>query len=113
MYYSISFNKVIKWLPNAKNPKKFNTLGDESFIVCYKPNNQTIIAIGSTGTYHLIDKNYWDERCRLINKMSQEERKHGKNFSNGINRNFGPTVPALCRAYCEEHLNVTKDCIIK
>ena len=100
MIQSVDFETMNAWLPDALHPKKYDLLGRESFVVCYAPDINHIVAIGSNGDKRCFTKEVWAKICNYLDNLLPNEREHGYNFTQW---KFGPTVPALCRAYCECH----------
>ena len=109
MFRSIDFRMIVDWLPSPMHPKRILTLGGHSFIVCYRADVNTIIVIGSTGSYKAIDSVFWEEVCDKINYMREHDpgnMERGRFYTECSDRNFGPSVPDICREYCiENNLN--------
>lgn len=106
MFRAIDFETIMAWLPDSLRPQRIPTLGGESFIVCYRASVDTMIVIGSNGKYKPIDIIFWQEICAIITEMrakNPDNIERGIFYTNGSDRNFGPSVPAICRQYCIEN----------
>lgn len=98
-FRSVPFSEMVKWL---KKPRRVPTLGRRSYIDASSPTADAIHIVGKNGGQADIDQTYWDYVCRVIDNLNPETRHIAKNYNQLKNYYFSPSVPALCRAYCEE-----------
>ena len=101
-FISIEFDDMVKWLGINQEAKRVPTLGYRSYIDASAPDAKTIRIIGKKGRIKNIDRNFWCMVCKVIDKTKPELRRFTKNYNQLPNYYFTPSVPALCRAYCEE-----------
>lgn len=98
-FHSVPFSEMVKWL---KEPKRVPTLGRRSYIDASAPNAQTIRIVGKNGGQAELDRAYWDYVREVIDRTVPERRHVTTNYNRLRGYRFSPSVPALCRAYCEE-----------
>lgn len=98
-FHSVPFSEMVKWL---KEPKRVPTLGRRSYIDASSPKASSIHIVGKNGGQADLDQSYWDYVCRSIDNTAPNARHIAKNYNQLKNYYFSPSVPALCRAYCEE-----------
>lgn len=98
-FRSVAFSEMAKWL---KEPRRVPTLGRRSYIDASSPNTSTIHIVGKNGGQADLDRAYWDYVCEAIDRTAPDRRHIAKNYNQLKNYYFSPSVPALCRAYCEE-----------
>jgi hypothetical protein len=102
MFNSVPFNEIVKWLGIGQPAKRVPTLGRRSYIDASAPNSKTIHIVGKNGGQADLDRAYWDYVCEVIDRTAPDRRHITTNYSQLQNYRFSPSVPALCRAYCEE-----------
>ena len=102
MFNSVPFNDMVNWLGIGQPAKRVPTLGRRSYIDASAPNANTIHIVGKNGGQANIDQTYWDYVCATINHTEPNRRYIVTNYSQLKNHFFSPSVPALCREYCEE-----------
>ena len=98
-FRSVLFDEMVKWL---RKPRRVPTLGRRSYIDASAPDANTIHIIGKNGGQANLDRVYWDYVCEVIDHTAPERRHITTNYNRLHGYRFSPSVPALCRAYCEE-----------
>lgn len=99
LFRPVTFSEMVKWL---KEPKRVPTLGRRSYIDASTPKSNTIHIVGKNGGQADLDRVYWDYVCEVIDHTAPDRRHITTNYSQLRGYRFSPSVPALCRAYCEE-----------
>lgn len=102
MFNSVPFYDIVNWLGVGQPSKRVFTLGRRSYIDASSPNSCTIHIVGRNGGQADIDQTYWDYVCDVINQTEPSRRHITTNYNQLRGFRFAPSVPALCRAYCEE-----------
>lgn len=102
MFNSVPFNDMVNWLGIGQPAKRVPTLGRRSYIDASAPNANTIHIVGKNGGQANIDQFYWDYVCETINRTDHNRRHIATNYNHLKNHFFSPSVPTLCREYCEE-----------
>ncbi len=101
-FNSVSFDDMVNWLGIGREAKRITTLGRRSYIDASALDAETIHIVGKNGGTKNIDRVFWCEVCKVIDNTKPENRRFVKNYNQLPNYYFTPSVPALCRAYCEE-----------
>lgn len=98
-FRSVPFDEMVKWL---KKPRRVSTLGQKSYIDASAPKANTIHIVGRNGKERDFNRAYWDYVCEVIDDTALDRRSITTNYNHLRDNRFAPSVPALCRAYCEE-----------
>jgi len=97
---SISYQQIIKWLGDRSIT--IPTLGRRSTLTFWVEDGilNEMDAHGNRNTY---SEEYWDEICAVIDATDPSNREMTRIYQHCRQYYIAPGVPALCRAYCEEH----------
>ena len=100
---SVSYNNIINWLSSKAEPITIPTLGRRKTLTFWVENGK-VCGHDSNGNRNDYPREYWDEICDVIDRTEPERREITTNYAHCRSFRKAPGVPALCRAYCEEHL---------
>lgn len=109
----INFDEIIKWLKEQGKQFKIETLGRRSSILVRSVviNGFDAIEItGSNNTIFNVDRDFWNLLTNRMGDLNERERAMGSRYVephfNGARGNrFRPSIPAICRYYCENSIN--------
>lgn len=107
---TITFGQLIDWLKKKQNKIDVPTMGKQSHIIVYLQNNKTIRIEGSTQTSITVNKDDWEKAMDYIRSIrNPADTMKSKYYARpnivvpGINSNFGPSFPAICKEYWKCH----------
>ena len=106
MFTSVDYDVIVRWLLENNLPLEIPTLGRRSHILV-SVRNGLIHVQGSGGATSTFTRNYWERICIIIDHTDPPRRELTSNYNGKDvpNYMFAPSVPAICRQYCEEHRN--------
>ena len=98
---SVSYEDIVSWLEN-NGRKTVPTLGRKT-VLYFWVENRIIYGSDTHGNSQKYSRDYWDEICRVIDRLPVHRREITTEYISCKNHYFSQGVPALCRAYCEDH----------
>lgn len=102
MFTSVNYDDIIRWLANKALPVRIPTLGRRSYIDVSLQGG-LICVQGSNGVVKVFSREYWRNICGIIDRVTPiSDRGKTRNYNINADR-FAPSVPAICRQYCEEN----------
>ena len=101
-FSSVEFDDMVKWLGINHEARRVPTLGSRSYIDASASSVNTIRIVGKNGWTKDLDRQFWSDVCKVIDKTEPEKRRFVKNYNQLSNYYFTPSVPALCRAYYKD-----------
>ena len=105
MFTSVSYDDIVRWLATKALPVRIPTLGRRSYIDVSLQNG-LIRVHGSNGVVKVLSREYWKSMCDSIDRVTPiTDREKACNYNGNADR-FAPSVPAICRQYCEEVNNL-------
>lgn len=104
----VDYQKLIKWLKRNRYRMTVFTMGGTSYIIVSLFSDGEISITGSTGVSIRVDATTWAHAMSFIENI-REDRDTWKSASYARpnlvapeiadNLNFGPSFPAICKAY--------------
>lgn len=106
MFTSIDYDAIVSWLSEKNQPVQIPTLGRRSIIRVRVINGQFHVT-GSGGASKTFTRDYWQSICDIIDATVVNRRELTTNYNGNDVPDyvFAPSVPAICRQYCEELRN--------
>lgn len=110
----IHFDEIIRWLKEQGKQLRIETLGRRSFILVRNVVINGFDAIEITSSNNKIfyaDKDFWNLVTNRMRNLNERERVMGSRYVephfNGARGNrFRPSIPAICKFYCENNINI-------
>jgi hypothetical protein len=109
---TVKFKKVISWIKKNRRPITVFTMGGNScLIVSYCVDRKAICISGSNGKTIVVEESFWQHAMEYIESLSDDDSLKTKMYErpnvvcnelSGIS-NFGPSFPAICKAYWTYH----------
>ncbi len=108
----ISYQQLLRWLKRNKNRMTVFTMGGNSYIVVSLIVDGTICITGSNGSSIRIQEHEWEQAMEYIRGIEHDEdtwksatyaRPHILFPREATFTNFGPSFPAICKAYWAYH----------
>ena len=109
---TVEFERLIKWLKRNRNRLTVFTLGGTSYIVVTRMSDGAVCITGSTGISVRVDSKTWEHAMSFIEKIKKDEDTWKAKYYARPNvlspelrniTNFGPSFPAICKAYWAYH----------
>lgn len=104
----ITYSQLKRWLKRNHNRITVFTLGGSSYIILTLLDNDSICITGSNGKSILIGESIWEQAMAYITSIHSDNNtwKAAEYARPNVicpeladKMNFGPTFPAVCKAY--------------
>ncbi len=108
----ITYQQLLRWLKRNKGRMTVFTMGGNSFIIVSLLNDESICITGSTGHSIRVQDSEWGQGMEYIRRIARDEdtwkvatyaRPNILFQEESAYMNFGPSFPAICKAYWAYH----------
>ncbi len=109
---TVGFERIVRWVKRNHTPLTIFTLNGESYIIVSVMSDGAICITGSTGVSISVDSETWGHAMDFIERIDNNKdtwKSTSYARPNVISpelrdiTNFGPSFPAICKAYWAYH----------